>query len=425
MMQLHIFYDKIEVGILKYEPIEDIFSFEYTDNWKIDGFELSPYMKFDSTISNNAIKNFIENLLPEGKGREILTNMYHISKNNIFALIQLIGKDTTGALTFSQNNKPFKTSFKEISNTELANRIKDRKNRPIVVWDGNVRLSVAGVQDKLPITIIDGKFGFSEGELASTHILKFESNDDSLVLNEYLSLKLASIAGLKIPNIKILDLEDEMVLQVERFDRELISNEKVIRKHVIDGCQALNLNVMHKYERAFGKELKDYKEGVSFKKLFSLIEKCSSPIIAKKDIITWICVNLCLGNSDAHGKNISFLIEKDKMELTPFYDILNIEIYENRYDTDFAMSIDDAYNINELGSYQIIEFCKDLKINLKGFVKEFKRVSIAINKALNNDVLIDVVNSRNRDFYEKYKKDVQFRIDGLTNKFEYCLEYEI
>ena len=132
---------------------------------------------------------------------------------------------------------------------------------------------------------------------------------------------------------------------------------------------------MHKYERAFGKELKDYKEGASFKKIFSLIKKCSSPIIAKKDILTWICVNLCLGNSDAHGKNISFLIEKDKMELTPFYDILNIEIYENKYDTDFAMSIDDACNIEELGSFQIIEFCKNLDINLKGFIKEFQRVS--------------------------------------------------
>jgi serine/threonine-protein kinase HipA len=48
------------------------------------GFELSPYMKFDSVISNNVIKNFIENLLPEGKDKEILTNMYHISKNNLF-----------------------------------------------------------------------------------------------------------------------------------------------------------------------------------------------------------------------------------------------------------------------------------------------------------------------------------------------------
>ena len=221
-----------------------------------------------------------------------------------------------------------------------------------------------------------------------------------------------------------MHFDNEVVLQVERFDRELISNEKVIRKHIIDGCQALNLNVMHKYERAFGKELKDYKEGASFQKIFTLIEKCSSPIIAKKDIITWIIVNLCLGNSDAHGKNISFFIEKNKMELTPFYDIVNIEIYENKYDTDFAMGIDTAFNQKELGSYQIIEFCKDLKINLKGFVKEFKRVSIAINKALADNILIDVVNSKNKAFYEKYKKDVKLRIEKLIDKFEYCLEYE-
>ena len=425
MTQLNIFYDKDEVGILKYEPIDDVFSFEYSDDWKIKGFELSPYMKFDSVISNNVIKNFIENLLPEGKGREILTNMYHISKNNLFALIQLIGKDTTGALTFNLEHNTFITSFREITISELSHRIKDRKNIPIEVWDGNVRLSVAGVQDKLPITIIDGKYGFAEGELASTHILKFESNNDNLVFNEYLSLKLANFAGLKIPNIQIIHFDSEVGLQVERFDREVISNDKIIRKHIIDACQALNLNVMHKYERAFGKELKDYKEGASFEKIFTLIEKCSSPIIAKRDIITWIIVNLCLGNSDAHGKNISFFIEKNKMELTPFYDIVNIEIYENKYDTDFAMGIDTAFNQKELGSYQIIEFCKDLKINLKGFVKEFKRVSQLINKALKDDILIDVVNPKNKDFYEKYKKDVQLRIEKLTDKFEYCLEYEI
>lgn len=423
MTQLYIFYEKFEVGILKYEPIDDSFSFEYNIDWKIKGFELSPYMKFNSPIPNNTIKNFIENLLPEGKGREILSSMYHISKNNLFALITLIGKDTTGALTFSLDNKPLKTSFREVTIFELANRIKDRKNIPIQVWDEKVRLSIAGVQDKLPICIIDKKYGFGEGELASTHILKFESNSDNLVLNEYLSLKLASYAGLKIPNIQIINFDGEVVLQVKRFDREVKSNDKILRKHIIDACQALNLNVLHKYERAFGKELKDYNEGASFKKIFTLIEKCSSPIIAKKDIITWICVNLCLGNSDAHGKNISFLIDKNKMELTPFYDIVNIEIYENRYDTDFAMSIDDAYNINELGSYQIIEFCKDLNINLKGFIKEFKRVSVTINKALNDDILTDVINSKNKDFYEKYKKDVQDRIEKLTDKFEYCLEY--
>jgi serine/threonine-protein kinase HipA len=82
------------------------------------------------------------------------------------------------------------------------------------------------------------------------------------------------------------------------------------------------------------------------------------------------------------------------------------------------------FNQKELGSFQIIEFCKDLKINLKGFIKEFKRVSHLINKAL-DDILIKAVNPKNKDFYEKYKKDVQFRIGELTNKFEYCLEYQI
>jgi serine/threonine-protein kinase HipA len=74
--------------------------------------------------------------------------------------------------------------------------------------------------------------------------------------------------------------------------------------------------------------------------------------------------------------------------------------------------------------YQIIEFCKNLKINLKGFIKEFKRVSHLINKALADDILIDVVNSKNKDFYVKYKKDVKLRIEKLTDKFEYCFEYQ-
>lgn len=423
MEKLYIFYEKEEVGVLNYVLKDDEFFFNYNSSWQKNGFELSPFMSFNKQISSNTIKNFIENLLPEGKGKEILSTIYQISKNNLFALIKLIGEDTTGALTFKLDNKTTKTSFIEISVLELTNRIKKRKEIPISIWNEKVRLSIAGVQDKLPLTIIDGKFGFAEGELASTHILKFESNSDNLVLNEYLSLKLAQIAGLEIPNIEILNFDSEVVLQVERFDRQIISKNRIARKHIIDACQALNLNVLHKYERAFGKELKEYKEGVNFKKIFSLIEKCSSPIITKKHILTWICVNLCLGNSDAHGKNISFFIEKDKMQLTPFYDIVNIEIYESRYDTDFAMGIDEAFSIKELGAYQILEFCQELNINHKGFVGEFKKVSKAINKALDDDIFADSISLYSVDFYNKYKKDVKTRVEILEKKFKDSLEY--
>lgn len=424
MTKLKIYCDKNEVGFLEFNVENEEFSFKYTEYWEKNGFELSPYMKFGITISPKVIRNFIENLLPEGQGREILSSFHHISKSNIFGLIHIIGKETTGALTFSVEGTFLETSFREVPKSELAERIRERKSIPIELWDGNARLSVAGVQDKLPITIIDGKFGFGEGELASTHILKFEKESEKIVLNEFLSLKLASKAGLEIPNINLIKLEDQEVLLVERFDRENINDEKVIRKHIIDGCQALNLSVSHKYERAFGAgNMKDYREGASFQKIFSLIDKCTSPILAKKSLITWICVNLCLGNSDAHGKNISFKIEKDKMSLTPFYDIVNINIYKGKYDTDLAMGIDDIFNYEELGAFDIIEFCDLLDINLKSFVKEFKKVSTEITTCLDDDILIAFVSEDNIDFYEKYRMDVNSRIKKLSEIINHCLEY--
>ena len=87
MTQLNIFYDKDEVGILKYEPIDDVFSFEYSDDWKIKGFELSPYMKFDSVISNNVIKNFFS----YGWLRFILISL--VSEIILFISIYYLGMD--------------------------------------------------------------------------------------------------------------------------------------------------------------------------------------------------------------------------------------------------------------------------------------------------------------------------------------------
>ena len=423
MNKLEIFYDKEKVGFLTFNARNDEFNFSYDDTWKSKGFELSPFLKFDRPISSIAVKNFIENLLPEGNGKEILSLKHHISKNNIFGLIQIIGKETTGALTFYNDNNLLPTTFRKISENELAVRIRNRKSEPIEIWDGQARLSVAGVQDKLPISIIDNEYGFGEGDLASTHILKFEKNDENLILNEYVSLKLAKRAGLIVANVDIINIEDQEVLLVERFDRELIDNTTVKRKHIIDACQALNLSVSHKYERAFGSNLKEYREGASFKKIFSLINLCNSPIIVKKNLITWICVNLCLGNCDAHGKNLSFVVEKNSMTLTPFYDIVNITVYDNKYETDFAMGIEEAFCYDELGTYDFVEFCQDLDINVKGFVKEFKRVSTQINESLDDTTFVELSNDSKIEFFNKYKNDVQNRIETLLPIIDYCVEY--
>ncbi len=419
MNELNIFYEDKNVGIIIYDAPSNEFNFQYNKQWIETGFELSPSLMFTEEISPNTIKNFIENLLPEGNGLEILTQYYHLSKQNKFSLLSIIGAETTGALTFSLKNKTKETSFTKISKELLSLRIEQRKEKPLAIWDGKPRLSIAGVQEKLPVLIIEGVYGFGEGDLASTHILKFNTNNENLVLNEHLSLLIANSAGLNVAHSEIVNISKEEVLQVKRFDRILLENKYVKRIHIIDSNQALNLPVSYKYERNFGssRDVEDIREGVSYKKLFNLANICQSPILVKKELIKWICVNLCLGNSDAHGKNISFIIDEKGMQLAPFYDIVNITLYET-YDHEMAMAIDNEFSFEKLSGYDFYEFCKQIAIDKKMFIKEFKNISSKILNKLNN---IDDLktNKVRKDFCNSYQSNVHDRIEQLLLVIEY------
>lgn len=425
MHQLIVFFNKTKVGILKLLPQSEDFSFEYDEQWKKNGFTLSPKMPLDNKFPNSYVKNFISNLLPEGDGLEKLSEYLHISKANKFALIRELGNETSGALIFTENRVSEDTNFREISLEELSNRIKQRRDIPIEVWEGKPRLSVAGVQEKLPITIIDKKYGLANGELASTHILKFDKNETAnLVLNEYLSMHLARYAGLTVANCEIKEFDEELVLKVERFDRKLLKNGQVERAFVIDACQALCVPVSYKYERNFGsgRDVKHFRDGVSYTKLFSLVKECKVPILAKKSILEWTIINLCLGNSDAHGKNISFFKDKKGMSLTPFYDIVNVDLYKNDYDHSLAMAISDEFDIEKLKSYDFKEFCEEHDIHIKLFVNMFNTISKKLEKGFEEEN-INKLKNINEDFYIKYKENVLSRINILKDIINYCLKY--
>ena len=181
---INIFCNSDYVGFLEIDLESNNAKLNYDDNWKEQGFELSPHLKFNSDINLTSVKKFISNLLPEGRGLEFISSFFQISKANQFALIEAIGTETAGAITFC-SNKNITTSFKEISNDELTQRIKDRSTINITIWDKKPRLSLAGVQDKLPLVVLDeNRYGIGEGKIASTHILKFEKGKNiNLVLS--------------------------------------------------------------------------------------------------------------------------------------------------------------------------------------------------------------------------------------------------
>ncbi|MDY0365825.1 MAG: HipA N-terminal domain-containing protein [Arcobacteraceae bacterium] len=187
--KLNIYFNSLFVGVLKYDINTEVFDLEYSKMWQETSFPISPKLDFSKNYTSKDIKNYIENLFPEGDGLDTFIQYIQISKSNKFSLLKAIGNETSGALSFISNDiKDIKTTFREIPLEELKARVKNRDKTPIFIWDNKPRLSVAGVQEKLPICKINDIYGLADGDLASTHILKFEKSNYNLVLNEFLSL---------------------------------------------------------------------------------------------------------------------------------------------------------------------------------------------------------------------------------------------
>jgi serine/threonine-protein kinase HipA len=90
-------------------------------------------------------------------------------------LLIALGQETAGALVISLPEKPISaaTTKRELHRDELSTRIRSRPNDAFSVWDGKVRLSIAGHQDKIALLEDDGHWFLVDGQsIASTHILK-------------------------------------------------------------------------------------------------------------------------------------------------------------------------------------------------------------------------------------------------------------
>ena len=306
---------------------ETDFSFHYEPDWIKSGFPISPHIPFHAEASPRSIENYLRNLLPEGEAFDEMVQNSTISRSNTFALIRKLGSETSGALSFRMpDSEPEATCFRPVAEQELVDRL-ERNLAPLVYWDGKVRLSVAGVQSKLNLLKRDGEWGFGEGKLCSTYILKFESGKaPCIAANEFFCMTLASLIGLDVASVELARIGKTRTLIIERFDRRLVQERGVVqRMHVIDGCQATDLPPSYKYERQNGDtgEGSYLRDGVSFPRLLNL--ETADNLLTHQKLAQWMMFNLAILNYDAHGKNLSFFVKRAGLELAPFYDLVNVE----------------------------------------------------------------------------------------------------
>jgi serine/threonine-protein kinase HipA len=378
-----------------HDPLNDTWTLEYAPGWLDDPavYPLSPALPLTPPgqgYDSRSIKRFIEHLLPEGHALDVAIASNGLAKSNVFGLIRALGVETAGVLRFRDADNDVAAAehnMREIRLDELDARIADRE-MPFTVWDGKVRMSVAGVQDKL-LVYLDaplhqgGRLFLVEGpQLASTHILKPDLGQPRLphlAVNEYFCMTLARRIGLPVAEVQLLRTP-RPVLVVRRFDR-LVQRQgdtvRVDRLHIVDACQACDLPVAFKYERNLGKEpeVRDIREGMSFRRLFGLGALTANKAAAKLAMLHWALFQFLIGNSDAHGKNFSFFVRPGGyLEPAPWYDLVSVVQY-GHFDTDLAMAFGDAFTLDAVKGFALAEFSEGCGIDRKLMQREAKRLA--------------------------------------------------
>lgn len=367
-----VFSQSEQVGTLVFnEPGKC--SFTYDGEWVSNRFPISPCIPFDAQIEPETVTRFLRNLFPEGDAFDLLLESKNLSRNNLYAILKTIGKDTAGALSFFDTEyQQGATQLRPISEQELIDKLATGSIQELVTWDGKYRLSVAGIQKKLNVYIENqNQLLLADGAFSSTHILKFSSQKNkTIVINELFCMRLASeltnTAGLKVACVTFRSFGVHDTLIVERFDRKR-TPKGVKKRHIIDGCQALDLPPEYKYENNFGtgRDVKHIRDGVSFKKLFSFARTCSVPAMVIQQLLDWLIFNIIIGNSDAHGKNVSFFVGGSGITITPFYDLVSV-VFEasgnQNIDTSLAMAVGDNFDIDAITAFDLLSFADESNI---------------------------------------------------------------
>ena len=265
-------------------------------------FALSPYLPLPgeadparlprtSPEHSVVVRDFFQNLLPEGKSLDAAAAVAKLSKGSLVGLLASLGAECMGALRILPTGvEAPATSLRAVTREELSQRIRERPAMPFSVWDGKVRLSIPGYQDKVALFVRGEEWFLAEGTLASTHILKPEPVEEivaGLTSNEFFCMRLAAACGLEVATVQLRHLP-EPVLMAERFDRRTVADngntggETVDRLHVMDGCPgAGSAGGCTKYERLYGqcrRDVKHIRDRASLPHFFALQQLSAQPL---------------------------------------------------------------------------------------------------------------------------------------------------
>ena len=361
-------------------------------------------------FSRNECRGFFAGILPDESKREIIAKNLGISARNDFAMLEQIGGECAGAVTFIPAGEKLperKYSYRPLTSGKLAEILKMLPRRPLMAGEDGIRLSLAGAQDKIAVHVHKGEISIPLGGAPSTHILKPAiEHFEGIVFNEAFCMKLAHAIGLQTAKAEVGKVDDVDYLLVERYDRTVLEDasgaEYLERQHQEDFCQALGVIPDNKYQN---------EGGPSLKQCFDLLRELSSaPVIDLQSLLDAVIFNFLIGNDDAHGKNFS-LLYGGETRLAPLYDVLSTAYYPDLAKK-MAMKIGGEYESEKVQPKNFDQLAEEAglaKPSVKRRVQEVAETVLSKTPELITDhtttkAVADLVQGRCTGVLQKFKR---------------------
>ncbi len=159
--------------------------------------------------------------------------------------------------------------------------------------------SIGGARPKALLEDGDSKF-----------IAKFSASSDSysVVKAEYIAMRLATLCGLNVAPVKLVQVLGKDVILIERFDRYKVKSGWA-RKSMVSALTLFGLSDMMARYASY----KDFAEIIR--------QRFIEPKATLKELFGRLVFNILCGNNDDHARNHAAFWNGKDLTLTPAYDI--------------------------------------------------------------------------------------------------------
>jgi serine/threonine-protein kinase HipA len=310
-----------------------VYSRDWLSNEQTRPLSLSlPFLPGNAPHRGDIVSHYFDNLLPDNDAiRRRLAQRYQTGGTDAFQLLQKLGRDCVGAIQLLPDDESptdiYEINGEELSVAAIAQRLRNIPSSQILGQQDDLddlRLSIAGAQEKTALLQRVGKWLLPHGSTPTTHIFKLpmglvgnmQADMRSSIENEWLCAKILAAYGIPIANCEIAVFEDQKALIVERFDRMPSSdNSWIIRLPQEDMCQATGTSPLQKYQADGGPGI------ASIMDILLGSEQAAQDRINffKTQILFWL-----LAATDGHAKNFSIALRPGgAYRSTPIYDVLS------------------------------------------------------------------------------------------------------